>query len=85
MAGRPWAMAELTWCRPFVDKGRLVVIRRKLLRDRVPLRKCPTNSDVIHYAFDGAGFSISRLEVTNDENSLKRDELEQPLSVRGVL
>ena len=26
----PWALAELTWRRPFVDTGRLVVIRRKL-------------------------------------------------------
>ena len=35
MAYRPWALAELTRCRPFVDTGRLVVIRRKLPSDRV--------------------------------------------------
>ena len=35
MAYRPWALAELTRRRPFVDMGRLVVIRRKLQSDRV--------------------------------------------------
>ena len=30
MAYRPWALAELTRRRPFVDTGCLVVIRRKL-------------------------------------------------------
>ena len=32
MAYRPWALAELTRYRSFVDTGRLVVIRRKLPR-----------------------------------------------------
>ena len=35
MAYRPWALAELTLRRPFVDTGRLVVIRRKLPHDQV--------------------------------------------------
>ena len=35
MAYRPWALAELTVRRPFVDTGRLVVIHRKLPSDRV--------------------------------------------------
>ena len=35
MAYRPWALAELTWRRPFVDTGRLVIIRRKLPSDQV--------------------------------------------------
>ena len=35
MAYRPWALAELTRRRPFVDTGRLVVIHRKLPGDRV--------------------------------------------------
>ena len=33
--GRPWALAELTRHRPFVNTGRLVVIRRKLPTDQV--------------------------------------------------
>ena len=37
MAYRPWALAELTRRRPFVDTGRLVVIRRKLTSDRVTI------------------------------------------------
>ena len=35
MAYRPWALAELTRRRPFVDTRRLVVIRRKLPSYRV--------------------------------------------------
>ena len=35
MAYWPWALAELTRSRPFVDTGRIVVIRRKLQSDRV--------------------------------------------------
>ena len=35
MAYRPWALAEMTRRRPFVGTGRLVVICRKLLSDRV--------------------------------------------------
>ena len=35
MAYRPWVLAELTRRRPFIDTGRLVVIRRKLPSDRV--------------------------------------------------
>ena len=38
MAYRPWALAELTWHRPFVGTGRLVVIRRKLQSDQVTSR-----------------------------------------------
>ena len=37
IAYRPWALAELTRHRPFVDTGRLIVIRRKLPSDRVTL------------------------------------------------
>ena len=33
--GLSWALAELTWRRPFVDTGRLVIIRRKLPSDQV--------------------------------------------------
>merc|ERR1712219_110167 len=33
MAYRPWALAELTRRRPFVDTGHLVIIRRKLRSD----------------------------------------------------
>ena len=29
----PWALAELTWRRPLVDPGHLVVIRRELSSD----------------------------------------------------
>ena len=35
MAYRPWALAELTRRRPFVDTGHLVVIRRKLRSNQV--------------------------------------------------
>ena len=35
MACRPWALAELTRRRPFIDTVCLDVIRRKLLSDRV--------------------------------------------------
>ena len=35
MAYQPWALAELTRRRPFVDTGRLVVIRRKLPSNQV--------------------------------------------------
>ena len=37
MAYRPWALAERIRRRPFVDTGRLIVIRRKLRTDRVTL------------------------------------------------
>ena len=35
MAHGPWALAELTWGRPFVDTRHLVVICRKLRSNRV--------------------------------------------------
>ena len=35
VAYRPWALAELTWCRPFIGTGCLLVICRKLPSDRV--------------------------------------------------
>ena len=45
MAYRPWALAELTRLRPFVDTGRLVRSSRKLPRYRVT-QKSPPNSNV---------------------------------------
>ena len=40
MAYQPWVLAEMTQRRPFVDTGRLVIIRRKLPRLLSQRRLC---------------------------------------------